>query len=267
MVRTTRKIHYVRCRTEFKSTLVQNPLDMAAPKRDTENTMGTPALCTVPTSLTHVLGRLPSSKAVGADLNSLLDKVREHSCQASFRRIYELTNRPLFGIVHRIERDRDEAEEALQEAYVIVWSQCRQFDRTRGDAMAWMTVIAKNRAISGLRRQSRRPQRAAAPEGEVDPYERLVSPLLGPADILEKAQRLTTIQTNLLRLHPCQRQSLVLAFHDGLTYAEIAIRLGRPLGTVKSWIRRSFDILRGPLSTRELTSQLTTSLLTELGGE
>lgn len=165
-------------------------------------------------------------------------------CNASFAQLYEHSHRRIFGIVLRIVRHRAEAEEVLQDIYVKVWSRSLQFDASRGLVIYWLAGIAQRAAIDAMRRTSSRPHEVGDTSGEIDPYGRFESPDPGPADDFEHHETRRMVGTQLSTLPLDQRESLVLAFFDGLTHPEIAARLACPLGTIKSRIRRALLALR-----------------------
>ena len=184
--------------------------------------------------------------------------------RAAFARLYERTAGHLLAVVLRIQRDRAQAEYLLQEVYVNVWKAAAGFDAARAQPLTWLTRIARNRAIDSLRRQSTQPQLEStslpdADDGD-DPRDRLDatpddSP--GPLDLLSRASQVRDLDQCLQHLSPPQRQSLALAFYDGLSHAEVAERLREPLGTVKSWVRRALQTLRGCLERGALRDQAT----------
>lgn len=173
--------------------------------------------------------------------------------RAAFARLYELTSAPLFGVVLRIQRDRALAEDLLQDIYVSVWKAAAGFDAARAQPMTWLTGIARNRAIDSLRRAQAQPRFETGPapgdddDDAPDRLEQLPDEADGPLDLLDKAGEARALDQCMDRLSPPQRQSVALAFYDGLTHAEVAERLREPLGTVKSWVRRALITLRGCL--------------------
>lgn len=183
------------------------------------------------------------------ELFALLRRVDGH-CPQSFERLYALTCAHLFGIVCRINHDRAEAEDVLQEVYVKVWSVSAQFDAARGRPIHWLSSIAHHAAIDSLRRRSARPDRQhfTAPFGEDDPYLGLASGDADPLDHVMNLASANAVRQCLASLSAEQRQSLTLAFFDGLSYPQIAQRMGRPASTVKSWVRRTLRVMRGGLS-------------------
>lgn len=163
--------------------------------------------------------------------------------RAAFERLYEATCSRLFAVVLRIQRDRGLAEELLQEVYVTVWHSAGGFDAARSQPLTWLTAIARNRAIDSLRRAAVRPP---SPAEELD-ADALPDDRPGPAELLQRALDRRLLGLCLEQLAPPQRQSIALAFYDGLSHAEIALHLREPLGTVKAWLRRSLQALRSCL--------------------
>lgn len=160
--------------------------------------------------------------------------------RAAFERLYEATCSRLFAVVLRIQRDRGLAEELLQEVYVTVWHSAGGFDAARSQPLTWLTAIARHRAIDSLRRAAVRP--AAA--GEALDTDSLEDERPDPAELLQRALDRQLLGLCLEQLNAPQRQSIALAFYDGLSHAEIALHLREPLGTVKAWLRRSLLALR-----------------------
>jgi RNA polymerase sigma-70 factor (ECF subfamily) len=162
------------------------------------------------------------------------DKTALHS-------LYKETAAQLFGLALRILRNRELAEEIVQDSFVLLWNNAHTFDPGRGSAMAWLGRIVRNRSIDLIRRRGREtPLDHTSIEGWEDPGS-------SPAD-------LAALSSDARRLHHCldeleesPRKVLKLVYYEGMTYEEVAVHLGVPLGTVKSWVRRSLTRLRGCL--------------------
>ncbi len=169
----------------------------------------------------------------------------------AFSRLYERTSGHLFAVVLRIQRDRAMAEDLLQEVYVAVWKAASGFDAARSQPLTWLTHIARNRAIDSLRRAQSQPRTESLSvdedDGQPDPAEALASDEPGPLDLLNQASEKRELTQCMERLTPTQRQSVALAFYDGLSHAEVAAHLREPLGTVKSWVRRALNTLKSCL--------------------
>lgn len=160
--------------------------------------------------------------------------------RAAFGTLYRRTSAKLFGVCLKMLRDRGEAEEVLQDVYVTVWRRAVTFDPRLASAITWLVAIARNRAIDRLRRHREEPLDESIGDEIADE-----SP--SPASIVEHSEERQRLERCLEGL-PAQQCSVVReAFFTGATYAELAERLSVPLGTMKSWIRRSLLQLRACL--------------------
>ena len=169
-------------------------------------------------------------------------------CRSSFETLYRRTSGRLFAIILRVNGEQAEAEEVLQDIYLKIWHECKQFDPTQGQATYWLASIARNGAIDSLERRAARPKKdVARMVDDDDPYAEFQSSDAGPLEALILRRRLAAVQTSLRTLCPEVRESLTLAFYGGLSYEEVAGKLCRPVGTVKSWVRRSLRGLRASL--------------------
>ena len=144
------------------------------------------------------------------------------------------------AVALRILGNREEAEEAVQDAIWQIWSGRVRYDPLRGRFRTWVFMIARSRALDRVRRRAAAAARAAAAESNAS------------AEIDGAEIELTRdLRESLAALNSEQRDAIVLAFYDGLTHDEIAARLGSPVGTVKSRIRRGLLTLREAFSGRE----------------
>ena len=168
--------------------------------------------------------------------------------RAAFARLYDLTSPHLFAVVLRIQRDRALAEDLLQEVYVSVWRAVGSFDAAQSQPMTWLTSIARNRAIDSLRRAQTQPAVLSVHRDDEDDGpdldQQMADGAPGPLELLAQAGDARRLDLCMKGLSAPQRQSVALAFYDGLSHAEVAVHLQQPLGTVKSWVRRALLSLK-----------------------
>jgi RNA polymerase sigma-70 factor (ECF subfamily) len=156
----------------------------------------------------------------------------------AFKPLYDATRRRLFGVAMMILKRQDAAEDVLQEAYVRIWTQARRFDPARGSALAWLSRIVRNLAIDRLRSER------ISNEDIADHAETLAAP---PQPLAER----TDLSRGLASLGAAQREILRLAFVQGYTHEELVERLGLPLGTAKSRVRRGIEQMRAYFAVEE----------------
>jgi len=171
--------------------------------------------------------------------------------RAAFATLYERTSAHLLGVVMRIQRDRALAEDILQEVFVNVWRAAQSFDAAQSQPLTWLTSVARNRTIDSLRRAHAQPQLKTTvsthDDEETDVYDTVATDAPGPLELLSRASEARALAMCMDVLNPQQRQSIALAFFDGLSHAEVAASMREPLGTVKSWLRRALMALKNCL--------------------
>jgi RNA polymerase sigma factor (sigma-70 family) len=162
--------------------------------------------------------------------------------RGAMKEVYAATAPKLFGYCLRILSDRQEAEDVLQEVYLLVWRKAASFDPSRASPITWLMTLTRNRALDRLR--TRRPV-------ATEPIDIAAT----VADDGPSADRLMEVDQEGARLAACMGElaagdsALVrAAFFQGSTYSELALRASEPLGTIKSRIRRALLKLRGCLS-------------------
>jgi RNA polymerase sigma factor (sigma-70 family) len=182
------------------------------------------------------LSRKDAGRQRGEHLDQLLSRVAEGD-QKAFEALYCATSSRLFGVILRMMRDRGEAEDILQEVYATAWRRADTFDPERGSAITWLTTLGRNRTIDRMRqhREELIPDEDAFEVADDAPT---------PAAAAETNQERLRLERCLERLEPQQGRAVREAFFSGATYNELAQRLTVPLGTMKSWIRRSLMQLK-----------------------
>ena len=158
----------------------------------------------------------------------------------AFENLYQQSSPQLFGIVLRIVRDREYANDVLQEAFVKIWGNAGSFDTSKAKPMTWMGSIARNQAIDHLRRLSKRPQGSEA----IEDLFWLADEGPGPDEQTHQSQEDSRLHECLEELQGQQKQAMLLAYFKGMTHEELAQHLDAPLGTVKSWVRRGLARLK-----------------------
>jgi RNA polymerase sigma-70 factor (ECF subfamily) len=170
-------------------------------------------------------------------LSHMLARVADRD-RAAFAAVYGATSAKLLGIILRIVKRRELAEEILQEVYVTVWQKAAEFDASRASPITWLAAIARNRALDLMRK--------ATPVSIEDMPEvlDLASNEEHPLDAIARSQDLARLMRCLDGLEPERRDIVLLAYREGLSREQLAERFGRPVPTIKTWLHRSLVQLR-----------------------
>jgi RNA polymerase sigma-70 factor (ECF subfamily) len=172
---------------------------------------------------------------------------------AAFAEVYKRTSAHLFGLAVRMLGREQAAEDVLQDAFVSVWKNASTY-RTHVDGqeiqpMTWLIAIVRNKALDALRTRTRRRE-SELPEADgalEDAHAQSAGAAPSALELLSRATRDLRIEGCLQTLDGSHRQSLALAYYQGLTHTEVAQQMGAPLGSVKAWIRRGLDKLKACL--------------------
>ena len=177
---------------------------------------------------------------------ALIDRLPPHgaNAQAALRELYDLTSSKLYGVALRVVGNRGWAEDVLQEAYLNIWRIAGDYRASLSPPMAWMGVVVRSRALDFLRRRA--SQRADQGQ-ELDDFvnETVAGDSLDPMDTTQASEQAWALHECLRQLEARQREVVSLAYLRDLSHSELAQQLKLPLGTVKTWIRRGLDQLRG----------------------
>lgn len=171
-------------------------------------------------------------------LTSLLRACSRGDEQA-FASLYDASSSRLFGLVLRVVRDRAQAEEVLQDAFLDIWRQSARFDQDRGSALSWMMTIAHRKAVDRVRSAEAQTRRDTA--YELRETDRAYDATAEDAHRNLDAQR---VRKALNTLTETQRGALELAYFGGYTHREVAVMLDLPIGTAKTRIRDGLIRLR-----------------------
>ncbi len=182
------------------------------------------------------MAEVPKEESIG-----LLRKIASGD-RIAFARFYDLFAPFVFSFALRLLRNRTDAEDLLQEVFVQIWRQASSYDKSRGVPEAWVSIITKNKAIDRMRSLRSRERGV---EGLGKETERREGEF-GDRDSAKIDARLIA-QTSLAKIPADERKALEMVYFDGLTQAEVAEKLGTPLGTVKTRIRSGLQRLRGLL--------------------
>jgi len=195
---------------------------------------------------THIVV-MPADPGRASEAVALVGRIAQGDRDA-FSRFYDAFAGLALGTIRRILRDPGSSEEVLQEVFWQIWREAPNYDPHRGSPEAWLLMCARTRAIDKLRSIRRREKTFVAPVDDA---------VARPAGVERErtgavAEDRGVLAPALAQLPAAQRAVIELAFFEGLTQAEIAARLGEPLGTVKTRARLGLERLRSALKEQGL---------------
>jgi RNA polymerase sigma-70 factor (ECF subfamily) len=156
--------------------------------------------------------------------------------EAALAALYDRYSGLVYSEASRILRDKGAAEEILQDIFYQVWRTAEKFDPQRGSLPGWLVVVARNRAISKLRRRST--------NSDDELKENAVACPFNLESAASQNQMLGRVRGAMANLPEGQREAIELAYFEGMTHSEIASKTGEALGTVKTRIRSALEVLR-----------------------
>ena len=178
------------------------------------------------------------------DLAALLARVALRD-RAAFEQVYRATCAHLLGIAFRVLKQRERAEEVLQESFMNVWHGAGGYRPAVASPMTWLINIVRNRAIDALR--SGKTERGSTIALDDEALQVAGDERQQPPQLLDDSLTRLKIDGCMSGLGAQQRQALALAYYSGMVHTEIADALNAPLGTAKAWVRRGLDKLKGCL--------------------
>jgi RNA polymerase sigma-70 factor (ECF subfamily) len=158
--------------------------------------------------------------------------------RAAFERLYTATCAKLYGVVLRILRRSDLADEVIQETYLKIWGSAGQFDPALSAPITWMVAIARNRAIDLVRKKA--DVSLEETPDVLDVAAETPNPLAG-REMTEDLRRLLAC---IGRLDEERRKLVLLAYYDGWSREQLATKFKKPVNTIKTWLRRSILEIR-----------------------
>ena len=161
--------------------------------------------------------------------------------------LYDRFAARLYGLALRVTTDHGEAEDVVAETFAKAWRDAANFDPTRGSVQAWLVTMTRSRALDTVRARTRRLRLVDAASEAVDPVAMGTTAVATDAAV-EADERSVRVRAAIATLPEPQREVLDLAYFAGLSQAEIAERLGAPLGTIKTRARLALARLREVLA-------------------
>ncbi|WP_040006432.1 RNA polymerase sigma factor [Fibrisoma limi] len=167
----------------------------------------------------------------------LIEKLNQRD-QRAFHWLYDQYSPALYGVVLRIVRDEEQAQDLLQDIFIKIWKNLDAYDAQKGRLFTWMLNVARNTAIDALRSRKTQPASAIRTDEEnvhiVDRQHNTEQP--NPEHI--------GVKEVVSQLRPERRELIDLVYFNGYTHEEAAEALNMPLGTVKTRIRAALQELK-----------------------
>lgn len=157
----------------------------------------------------------------------------------SFESLYQQTSGQLFGVLRRLLKSDALAEEALQESYVKIWNNIAEYRPEKSQPRTWLVSIARYHAIDTLRKRKVREDKEL-PISPLDTHE----PVDSNPPFEKQFEDSELLTLCLSKLSEPARQCVISAYCEGYSQEELSVKLDRPIGTIKSWLRRSLLALK-----------------------
>jgi RNA polymerase sigma-70 factor (ECF subfamily) len=180
------------------------------------------------------------------DLEVFLMQRTGQGDKGSFQQLYERFSGVLFSTALNVLNNQEAAEDVLQDVFIAIWEKAPLYDSVRGKPLTWAVTLTRYKAIDRLRSQRRKGLLHDRIERESKIFETTSG--CTPLDEVDAAENSRIVREAILHLSTSQREAIEMAFFGGLTQAEIAEKLGQPLGTVKARIRRGMIKLKQIIS-------------------
>jgi RNA polymerase sigma-70 factor (ECF subfamily) len=165
--------------------------------------------------------------------------------------LYDRHSPLVLAICRRVLKDAGDAEDVMTDVFFEVWSKADRFDASRGNPLTYLVTLSRSRAIDRQRSRASRPKISS----DYTDATATEDPVPNPLESINLKERQAQVRAALSGLEPIQREVLECSFYDGLSHSEIAAKLNRPLGTVKTYIRQGLIRLRDSLRTTTIETR------------
>lgn len=170
------------------------------------------------------------------DIEELIGRVALDD-RTALAALYDATNGKLFSVCLRVLKNRSEAEDALQDVYLRIWSKADRYAVTGHSPMTWLITVARNLSIDRLRARK-------GNNIDLDSVGELAEKRPGPEAASIAASEQRRISACFDELPPNRADAVRAAYLDGATYQALADRFDVPLNTMRTWLRRSLTNLK-----------------------
>ena len=179
--------------------------------------------------------------AAPTDLADLLRR-SGRADESAFARLYDVTAARVFGLALRVVRDRAQAEEVTQEAFLEIWRTAGRYDPSKGSPLSWLLTITHRKAVDRVRASEAAGRRDVTYHHQNQPVDHDAT-----AEAAEASLEAHRVRNALQTLTEVQREAVGLAYLGGYTHTEVATMLDLPVGTAKTRIRDGLIRLRDAL--------------------
>lgn len=184
-----------------------------------------------------------STPSFDDNLIALIERVAQQDT-AAMRALYDATSSKLYAVAMRVVSNTTHAEDVLQDAYLNIWRIAGDYKVSLSPPMAWMGVVVRSRALDFLRKRTSEKSLTGADIDDDTISDTLQGDSPDPMDASDASEQAWALHECLRKIEAQPRQVLTLAYFKDLSHGELAKQLKLPLGTVKTWIRRSLEQLR-----------------------
>jgi RNA polymerase sigma-70 factor (ECF subfamily) len=170
--------------------------------------------------------------------------------EAAFEALYQRTSRRVYGLALRVLQNPAMAAEVAQEVYLQVWTTAGSYDPSRGSPQSWLFTLTHHRAVDRVRSEQSSRERASRHTREISAVK-----IDSVDETVHRTLMTETLRACLSTLTDRQAEAIILAYYDGLTYAEVAERLDLKLPTAKSRIHGGLVRLRAAMEQQGYDAQ------------